>query len=300
MSIEIVLNELSFSSPASSIPVAQQRMIALISTIRSATKKGASRVLRTHSDFNNAMLAPDYPVARWRNDPTVDREIQRFLKTLETKAPFLDPITDALIQDQKNLSEFLYEDQPAVGLGIAILLGALAVSVQSDPCWLQVRLPLQWKFIDEDSEVWAEISQNIEVIHASSSDHIAEHQDWITDRIRLQPWHPGDSLLQGYRTEAGEVPFSDWLQALDNPRAKSMVESRLQRIKLGNLGDCKPLDDGVSEFRIYGCGYRVYFGNISAEKLLLLWGGDKSTQTQDIKQAITYWKDYKRRNDSSR
>jgi putative addiction module killer protein len=300
MSVEIVLNELSLISPAPSISLAQQRMITLINTIRSATKQGAARVLRTHSDFNNSMLAPDYPVAKWRNDSTVDREIQRFLKTLETKAPFLDPITDASVQEQNILSEFFYEEQLATGLGISILLGALAVSIQSEPCWLESRLPLQWKFLEEENEVLNEMLQDIEVIHASSSAHVTEHHNWLTERISLQPWHPEDSLLQGYKTEEGVVPFLDWLQALDNLRAKSMIESRLQRIKLGNLGDCKPLDEGVSEFRIYGCGYRVYFGNISAEKFLLLWGGDKSTQTQDIKQAIIYWKDYKQRNDTSR
>ena len=69
---------------------------------------------------------------------------------------------------------------------------------------------------------------------------------------------------------------------------------RLERIKLGNLGDFRSVGEGVCELRIdYGPGYRVYFGRIGNIIVILLLGGDKSTQNRDIKKAIEYWIDYR-------
>jgi len=62
---------------------------------------------------------------------------------------------------------------------------------------------------------------------------------------------------------------------------------RINRIRLGNFGDCKPLGSGVSEFRIdYGPGYRVYFGRVGEKLVLLLCGGSKKNQEKDIKLAV--------------
>lgn len=64
----------------------------------------------------------------------------------------------------------------------------------------------------------------------------------------------------------------------------------------GNLGDCKPIQDGVWELRIdYGPGYRVYYAQAGDKLLLLLIGGDKRKQQADIEKAIDYWQDWKRR-----
>jgi len=64
----------------------------------------------------------------------------------------------------------------------------------------------------------------------------------------------------------------------------------------GNLGDCKPVGEGVFELKIdFGPGYRLYFGQVGLTIVLLLIGGDKSTQERDIGEAIQYWRDYERR-----
>ena len=68
---------------------------------------------------------------------------------------------------------------------------------------------------------------------------------------------------------------------------------------MGNFGQCEPVGEGVFELKIdFGPGYRVYFGKIGAKCILLLCGGDKSSQKNDIQKAKTYFKDYLSRGDN--
>jgi putative addiction module killer protein len=78
--------------------------------------------------------------------------------------------------------------------------------------------------------------------------------------------------------------------------AKIAIASRLHRIEAGNFGDCKPLGEGVSELRIQtGPGYRIYFGRHESLLVILLSGGDKSSQQSDIAKAKAMWAEWKRR-----
>ena len=80
--------------------------------------------------------------------------------------------------------------------------------------------------------------------------------------------------------------FGRWLDTLRDRRAAARVEMRIDRLRLGNPGDVKAVGHGVSEMRIdYGPGYRVYFIQRGGEVLVLLCGGDKSSQKRDIEQA---------------
>ncbi len=81
--------------------------------------------------------------------------------------------------------------------------------------------------------------------------------------------------------------FARWLKRLKDSDAKSRINLRIRRIALtGNLGDYKSVGDGVCELRIdYGPGYRMYFAQRGKEIILLLIGGDKSSQQRDIKKA---------------
>ena len=81
--------------------------------------------------------------------------------------------------------------------------------------------------------------------------------------------------------------FSVWLRRLKDANVKARINLRIRRIELnGNFGDVKPVGDGVSELRIdYGPGYRVYFAKRGNRIVLLLAGGDKSTQQRDIEKA---------------
>ena len=80
--------------------------------------------------------------------------------------------------------------------------------------------------------------------------------------------------------------YKNWFLTLKDKRAKARIDVRIKRVSLGNFGDVEPVGNGVSELRIdYGAGYRVYFvkrGNII---VILLCGGDKSTQSKDIQKA---------------
>jgi putative addiction module killer protein len=81
--------------------------------------------------------------------------------------------------------------------------------------------------------------------------------------------------------------YSDWFARLKDREARARILVRIRRLSLGNPGDVKPVGTGVSELRIdYGPGYRVYFVPRGKELIILLGGGDKSTQAADIRAAL--------------
>lgn len=80
--------------------------------------------------------------------------------------------------------------------------------------------------------------------------------------------------------------FDIWMKRLKDPQAKARILVRIDRLRLGNAGDSKGVGEGISELRIdYGPGYRVYFAKRRSEIILLLCGGDKTTQSVDIERA---------------
>ena len=88
--------------------------------------------------------------------------------------------------------------------------------------------------------------------------------------------------------------FRRWLSNLKDRQAVLRINARLRRLSQNNLGDAKPLRDGISELRIdYGPGYRVYFMQRGLLVIVLLTGGDKHTQDSDITRAINLAKDFK-------
>ena len=102
--------------------------------------------------------------------------------------------------------------------------------------------------------------------------------------------------LLRYRRLDGAEPFTEWLGALRDRAAGARIRIRLRRIEAGNLGDCEPVGEGVSELRVHvGAGYRVYFGRHGQSVIILLSGGDKNSQASDIKTAKGLWAEWKQR-----
>ena len=100
--------------------------------------------------------------------------------------------------------------------------------------------------------------------------------------------------LQVYQTQNGREPFTEWLRSIRDRRTRTRIQERLERLEIGNVGDCQSIGGGVYELRLqFGPGYRIYFGEVDNTIVLLLCGGDKSSQTQDIERAKTYWLEYK-------
>jgi putative addiction module killer protein len=99
-----------------------------------------------------------------------------------------------------------------------------------------------------------------------------------------------------YLTASGVDVFETWLDDLADPTAVARIIARLDRLQAGGFGDHKPVGQGVWELRIdHGPGYRVYYAQAGRQVILLLCGGDKRTQTADIRRATAYWKDYNQR-----
>ena len=102
--------------------------------------------------------------------------------------------------------------------------------------------------------------------------------------------------VRRYVTPSGGDVIGDWLASLADLKARARIAARLDRLSLGNFGDCKALREGVYELRIdWGPGYRLYYAMVGKTCVLLLCGGDKRRQSSDIKRAIEYLKDFKER-----
>ncbi len=283
MALEMVFNELSLDSPAPNIAIAQQRMQEFIDLVRAAQKLEI-KSLRIHSGFNQAQLANNYSIAQWRNDPGVDRERQRFFKSLQTKSPFIDIQTEPDLLEQADQSEFRCQNLVAAGLGVAFLIEALAISFPSAPHWQISQIQLQHSFLDPDTTDI--ISQNITVPHASAKQHLASHHDWIETQTCFLTWTTNDRIVPCYSMSKDEVPMiGQWLKQLSDVQGREIIISRLTSVKKGNLGDYKDFD-GILELRIhYGCGYRIYCSRIDNSQIMVLLAGRKSEQPQDILKA---------------
>jgi putative addiction module killer protein len=94
-------------------------------------------------------------------------------------------------------------------------------------------------------------------------------------------------------TKDGRSPFQEWYDGLRDKVARGRIVSRIARVRIGNFGDFKSVGRGVYELRVdYGPGYRVYFGKVGDTLVLLVGGGDKSTQEKDIRKAQDIWEQH--------
>lgn len=99
--------------------------------------------------------------------------------------------------------------------------------------------------------------------------------------------------LEVFQTATGQAPFNEWLESIRDKTTRNRIRVHLDRLEAGNFGNCQSVKDGVFELCLhFGKGYRIYFGKVDNTIVLLLCGGDKSRQSQDIRRAKAYWRDY--------
>ena len=104
--------------------------------------------------------------------------------------------------------------------------------------------------------------------------------------------------IRKYRRTNGRIPFDEWLNTIKDSSTKTRLLKRLDKVQLGNLGDWGSLGDGVFELREhFNQGFRIYYGLEDQAVILLLCGGDKSTQVKDVSKAKQYWQEYKHARD---
>ena len=99
-----------------------------------------------------------------------------------------------------------------------------------------------------------------------------------------------------YWTSNGKCPYKEWFNSLSDVTLQQIIDARLTRVERGLLGEYAWIGHGVLELKLrIGPGYRIYFGRQGRRLIILLCGGDKSSQQKDIKKALQYWEDYLRR-----
>jgi len=102
--------------------------------------------------------------------------------------------------------------------------------------------------------------------------------------------------VRHYVTAAGADPFAAWFKVLRDRQAQARIQTRIDRLERGLLGDVESCGEGVWELRIdWGPGYRIYYARSGERIILLLLGGDKRKQDADIKKAKENWRDYQQR-----
>jgi len=104
-------------------------------------------------------------------------------------------------------------------------------------------------------------------------------------------------LIEKFRTSAGREPFSEWIDALEETTQAKIYAYIVRLAGGGARRNVKPVGGGVFELKVdTGPGYRVSFGSVGGNVILLLIGGEKSTQSGDIRSAIQYWREYREKN----
>ena len=93
----------------------------------------------------------------------------------------------------------------------------------------------------------------------------------------------------------GKEPFTEWIRRLKDRTSRARILVKIDRLAMGNESNIRHLKGGISELKLtFGVGFRVYFAFDGPSLIVLLAGGDKSTQSEDIEKAQEYWHEYKK------
>lgn len=209
MTIELVLNELSIR-PAPSPREACERMADFVETVRQATKRRIAKYIRTDYNLLDLELAEGYMLRSWLNDRRngVDREVQRFVLSLVSKAPYY--VDEPLAQARAAGMEGYLGDRQAAGLLAAYLLNGLAISLRSEPTWDAEYVRIA---VDEILDSGIERLEDA-VHHASRGVHIVDtHHDWIVRTLEQPPPRSGADL---WATRTERYPHLQFCAAVED------------------------------------------------------------------------------------
>ena len=212
MEFSAFLNHDSFTL-APSIPEARSRISDFIKMYKRLTAKVP---LRIELDISDHLLATDYPISRWRNDPAVEKEETSYWKILATKFPFLK---DEPAAENESLSlEVHLNGILSLCCTAAYVTDGLVVSLLSDPGWDTPQLPVILKSLNDAAEL---VEEPVDLPHAARSTHVDHWSDWIQGRRRLH-------IENGSDLWKNRVILFPYLQFCDR------VEFDLESFKNGN------------------------------------------------------------------
>lgn len=204
--MELILNDISIDSNKNDINSARERMNSLILVCQNAISHGVERSLRTKENFFHQEISPDYRVVQWLNDSKVDKEYQRYFKTLAQKAPYIDDELEYELFEKTLSVDFKFRDSCAMGLGAAYLLNSLSISFKDGEKWDMSLIPLLMEYIDDETgEI---LTEEIIIRHASGLDHIEDHKNWFNEQ-NLNKIHDGNELWKSRGVYFPHLIFCD-------------------------------------------------------------------------------------------
>lgn len=181
MTVALCFNELSLADPAADIAAARQWVDGLVQTLLALASHGANSPLLGIDGLHNLPLANDYPLAKWLNDHAVAREQRTYLRSKLTQAA---PLVGGDIGgpgDETDLWDFQHAGRSAVGLGTAVRLGGLAVSILSSAQWDHPELEIRVTRLGADDKI---AESAVAVRSAARPGHVDAHAGWLSDSRR--------------------------------------------------------------------------------------------------------------------
>jgi len=186
MGIELTLNDLSFEPVAQDKADARQRVVGFRRAVSAAINMRANRFVRCPENIQRKFLATGYSMGDWFDDPEVDVDLRRALKSWFTKSPYWQGDMELEQKVRSRMFEFAGRDG-AVGLGVASLLNGLGVSFASEEVWRQTNIELRvlTELFDGDEALTHD--EVVSVYHISHPDHLETHRQWIDERLAITP-----------------------------------------------------------------------------------------------------------------
>lgn len=175
--MKMVLNELSYQFPSSSISEGKKIMENFLVVYINAVKSGIADSVIIDENLDHTLLAPEYPIAKWRNDRSVDIEIVRIYKRMNDKSEF----STYYLSEESELIEFTCNNgKSSTGIKIASEQDFLSISFLSDQIWDTHTIDGIYTFLGPNEEICEE---NRVVYHASQKNHINKNKDWIEEKV---------------------------------------------------------------------------------------------------------------------